>query len=149
MSQKALPDIYREAADLVLKTGKTEGEMKAVSEENQRCYGFCTMGAVFEAAGGLFDEFGDLVNLDVQSPEFLRLVGPIADQIAASGRRQRVTQMYNGDEFEPADPNDSAYWTIASWNDDRRGEAPAPTAEDVAQLLREAADAVEEKGECA
>lgn len=141
MPEKTLPEIYREAADLVLRDGKISGEMKAVREG--RCLGYCTMGATFEAAGLLTDH-GTYVNtvlggVDdfVESDSFAQLARPIADRIVSSARRRRV-EVLDGEEVSPGV---SAFWTIAKWNDqDSDGK---PTAEDVAKLLRETADAVE------
>jgi hypothetical protein len=139
MTKKTLPEIYREAADLVLKAGKVEGEMKnfeRIEETDSagRCLGFCTMGAVFDVAGHL-DANGNFVNSYFDTtPEFLRLAGPVADRIVSSGRREAIDE---------EDVHERAFWTIANWNDSRNVEGKKPTAEDVAALLRETADSLE------
>jgi hypothetical protein len=135
VTEKTLPEIYREAADLVLKHGKAEGKMKRTYPDvlgDPKCCGFCTMGAVLEAAG-LMDDRGNFKpgyeEFDY-TPDFLRLVGPIADQLK---RSDRSLVLDHGNKIN------AAYWGIANWNDGSQ----KPTAEDVAQLLRETADAVE------
>lgn len=129
---KSLPQIYREAADLVLKVGKVEGSMKEVSEG--KCFGFCTMGAVFEAAGHM-DAYGFLQDDGfVDTDEFLRLASPVADQIVSSCRYQ--AQSYRAEK-------DRVFWAIADWSDGDTVDGHEPTAQDVAALLRETADAVE------
>ncbi|TQF03958.1 hypothetical protein E6W39_19090 [Kitasatospora acidiphila] len=138
MTGKTLPEIYRKAAELVLKIGKNEGEMKhtAIDESGEvECFGYCTMGAVLDTAGEL-DKFGNyVVSGFVDSPEFLRLATPIADQIVRSGR---YPELYYSTDV------DRSFWVIANWNDDGYANAK-PTAQDVAQLLRETADAVEKE----
>ena len=125
---KSLPQIYREAADLVLKTGKIENQMKSIGDDDQ-CFGYCTMGAVFEASGHL-DENGEVSEEFGGSDSETRLIKPVADQLVASGR-------HKGERG--SDANMSSWLTIANWND--FGEKPS--AEDVAALLRETADSVE------
>lgn len=134
--EKPLPQLYREAADLILKVGHATGDMKTVNE-NGRCFGFCTMGAVFEAAGVLND-IGDFKAYDfTEGPEFLRLASPLAEQIESTGRYV----------WHPSDDGDStesdwAFWTIANWNDGGYQRQKQDAAAVVA-LLRETADAVE------
>lgn len=128
---KTLPEIYREAADLILAKGKTEGQYR-IGES------YCTMGAVFETIGLLSDNGVSLKGESTGDfhPDFLEYAGPVADQIVKSGRNSK----YNGDDNEGIDPEASAFVTIYRWND--RGEN-SPTAEDVAALLRETADSME------
>jgi hypothetical protein len=127
---KTLPEIYREAAELVLAEGKVENEMKSIGDDDQ-CFGYCTMGAVFEVTGNL-NEFGEVLEEFDGTDEETRLIEPVADQLDASGRYKKVR--YSEENF-------SSWMTIAEWNDQEENK---PTAQDVAALLRETADAVEE-----
>lgn len=140
MTEKTLPEIYREAAELVLKTGKVEGDMKRLRMDasghydfNAPCLGFCTMGAVFEVTGNLEENGHTSFEFD-ESSEFVRLTKPIADQIVSSGRGENT----EGENTE----GERAFLVIALWNDEK-SEGKKPSAEDVAALLRETADAVE------
>jgi len=126
-TEKTLPEIYREAAELVLKDGKVTGQMKKIAED--RCFGFCTMGAVFEASGNL-EKYGSLSSDFDESDEYYRLVNPVANQITESGRLDTI-------------PGRDPFWVIADWNDNPSSDKAAPSAEDVAVLLRETADRIE------
>jgi hypothetical protein len=142
MTDKTLPEIYREAADLVLKVGTTTGEY--AEYQDGTCAGYCTMGAVFAAAGilvpGAYDL--DLPNDHINSndPTFLRYVQPISDQLLKSGRRRLNSN------WEDSPAGVVAFLNIYHWNDRRSGR---PSAEDVAELLRETADSVESQEDSA
>lgn len=143
---KTLPETYREAAELILNIGKVTGQMKETREGF--CRGYCTMGAVFEA-GGLLTDSGTFIDtvlegVDnyVESDDFVRLAKPVADQIVSSGRRVLRVEMLDD---ESASEGSSIFWTIARWND-HEIDGSKPSAEDVATLLRETANAVELDG---
>jgi hypothetical protein len=146
VTEKTLPEIYRGAAALVLLIGKVDGEMKRASRDESgdiECYGYCTMGAVFDTAG-LLDDFGNFKDEHgrfANAPEFIRMAKPIADQLVKSGRYPAGFE----DHDERRKEDDVIFWTIANWNDSFGGNhgKPKPSAEDVARLLRETASAVE------
>jgi hypothetical protein len=127
MTEKTLPEIYREAADLVEAHGKTEG-----GYGSKDC-GFCTMGAVLFAAGRTYrDKFPEI---EIESDEFSRLIKPVASLLVKSGR----TAPYAAED--ETTKNVDLFCTVYNWND--RFE-DSPTAQDVAALLRETAESIEE-----
>lgn len=131
-----LPEIYRNAADLILETGKTEGTYR----DRHGC--LCTMGAPLQVTGHLQgdgwspDPIGFSESNYPTDPEFILLMTPIADQIVRSGR--------GTDKSREHHVGFRAHAVIYNWNDFSDIDSPVPTVHDVATLLRETADHVEQ-----
>src|SRR5437660_593978 len=118
---KSLPEIYREAANLVRTHGKNEGNY------GSKQHGFCTMGAVLYAAG--MKTTDGYVN-DADRPKFIRLIKPVAEQLISSGR----VEEHEGDERNTE--WEKLFLTVYPWNDGY-GAPEEPTTHDVVVLLRE------------